>query len=60
MSWADRKKPYVIGMLTGAVVLGSGLGYYFFTDWEVARRLIAGGVFGLWCAMLVLAGRLYL
>ena len=27
---------------------------------EVARRLIAGGVFGLWCAMLVLAGRLYL
>ena len=61
MSWADKKKPYVIGMLIVAAAIGGVLGYEFLSqDWAVFRRVFAGGMFGTWCAMLVLGGRLYL
>ena len=62
MSWVEKKENrYMAGMLAGATTVGVALGYAFLPgEWEIARRVIAGAVFGLWCAMLVLCGRLYL
>lgn len=62
MSWVEKKENrYMAGMLVGATLLCIVLGYVFLpAEWHWFRRSLAGGIFGLWCAMLVLCGRLYL
>ncbi len=49
MAWHDavRAHPWITGIIVGGTLIGATLGFFYLNpEWQVIRRLAAGGVAG--------------